>query len=161
MRTVAGSFLLVIFLVFTVRPVAAGQPSVSDTRYAHLARGVNLTRWFQYGGRVSIKASDRDLLQNAGFTSVRIAVAPQYLLPRWASPATIAKNLGNLDTGIDLFLNAGMAVMLDFQADAAYRSLIRSERISNSLAESSCLAAARECRIWSYSVSPVHPAACC
>jgi len=93
---------------------------VSPVRYARLARGVNLTRWFQYGSYIPITAPDRDLLKNEGFTSVRIAVAPQYLLPKWASAETIAKNLADLDRGIDLFLNAGVAVMLDFQADAPY-----------------------------------------
>ncbi|HWE48658.1 MAG TPA: cellulase family glycosylhydrolase [Bryobacteraceae bacterium] len=99
---------------------APAPAQVSDARYAHLARGVNLTRWFQYGGYIPVTATDRDLLKNAGFTSVRIAVAPQYLLPKWATPETAAKNLKNLDAGIDLFLNAGMAVMLDFQADVEY-----------------------------------------
>jgi endoglucanase len=97
-----------------------GQSAVSDARYAHLARGVNLTRWFQYGSRIPITAADRDLLQHAGFTSVRIPVAPQYLLSHWASPERIARNLAKLDNAIDLFLGAGMAVTLDFHADAAY-----------------------------------------
>ena len=94
---------------------------VTDARYAHLARGINLTRWFLYGSPQPIAAADRDLLQHAGFTSVRIAVAPQYLLPKWASPEKIARTLSDLDRGIDLFLDSGMAVMLDFQADDEYR----------------------------------------
>jgi len=97
-----------------------GQSAVSDARYAHLARGVNLTRWFQYGSRQPVGEADRDLLKNAGFTSVRIALAPQYVLPRFAKPERIARNLARLDAGIDLFLNAGMSVMLDFQADTRY-----------------------------------------
>jgi hypothetical protein len=94
--------------------------SVPESRYAALARGINLTRWFQYGGRVPITAADRDMLKNAGFTSVRIAVAPQYLLPKWASDRRRTRTLTNLDAGIDLFLDAGMAVMLDFHADSDY-----------------------------------------
>jgi endoglucanase len=97
-----------------------GQAPVTDARYAHLARGVNLTRWFQYGGRIPITAVDRDLLLKSGFTSVRIPVAPQYLLFNWSSPDRVARNLTALDAGIDMFLNAGMAVMLDFHADAEY-----------------------------------------
>lgn len=96
------------------------QSAVSDSRYAHLARGVNLTRWFQYGSRQPITEADRDLLKNAGFTSVRIALAPQYLLPHWANQQRRERNIARLDAGIDLFLNAGMAVMLDFQADVSY-----------------------------------------
>jgi aryl-phospho-beta-D-glucosidase BglC (GH1 family) len=93
---------------------------VPEERYARLARGVNLTRWFQYGSHQVIDESSRDLLKNAGFTAVRIAVAPQYLLPSWASPAEIAQNLDRLDRGIDLFLDVGIAVTLDFQADTEY-----------------------------------------
>ncbi len=97
-----------------------GQSPVSDARYAHLARGVNLTRWFQYGSRIPITTADRDLLRNAGFTSVRIPVAPQYLISDWSSPARIERNLAALDKGIDMFLDAGMAVTLDFHADTQY-----------------------------------------
>ena len=100
-------------------PLLAGT-TVSDARYAHLARGVNLTRWFQYGSSIPITAADRDLLQRAGFTSVRIAVAPQYLLPKWSSARRIERNLSNLDAAVDLFVNAGVAVMLDFHADTPY-----------------------------------------
>jgi len=94
--------------------------AVTEERYAHLARGVNLTRWFQYGSRVPATAADRDLLQRAGFTSVRIAVAPQYLLPKWSSGPRIAKHLADLDAAVDLFVKSGMAVMLDFHADTPY-----------------------------------------
>jgi aryl-phospho-beta-D-glucosidase BglC (GH1 family) len=107
-------------LLLLTAALLAGQSAVSDARYAHLARGVNLTRWFQYGSRQPIGEADRDLLKNAGFTCVRIALAPQYLLPRFAKPERIERNLTRLDAGIDLFLNAGMAVMLDFQADTRY-----------------------------------------
>ncbi len=97
-----------------------GQAPVSDARYAHLARGVNLTRWFQYGSRIPITTADRDLLLKAGFTCVRIPVAPQYLLYDWSSPQRIERNLDDLDKGIDMFLDAGMAVTLDFHADSQY-----------------------------------------
>lgn len=96
------------------------QAQVSDSRYGKLARGMNLTRWFQYGSTLKITATDRDLLRNSGFTGVRIAVAPQYLLPKWATEAEIARNLRELDAGIDLFLGSEMSVTLDFQADAEY-----------------------------------------
>jgi hypothetical protein len=117
MRTFARLIPLLLFAV----GLLPAQSAVSDARYAHLARGVNLTRWFQYGGRQPVTESDRDLLKNAGFTSVRIALAPQYLLPHFArQPGRIDRNLTRLDAGIDLFLDAGMAVMLDLQADTSY-----------------------------------------
>ncbi len=93
---------------------------VTDARYSKLARGINLTRWFQYGGQQKITASDRDLLRKSGFSGVRIAVAPQYLLSKWGSEQEIGRNLADLDTGLDLFLGAGMSVTLDFQADTEY-----------------------------------------
>ena len=94
--------------------------SVNPDRYAHLARGVNLTRWFQYGSYIPIDESARDMLKAAGFTGVRIAVAPQYLLPNWAKPGEIDRNLIRFDRGIDMFLASGMSVTLDFQADVDY-----------------------------------------
>jgi endoglucanase len=107
-------------LAFVCSAAACAQSAVTDARYAHLARGVNLTRWFQYGSRIPITATDRDLLKDAGFTSVRIPVAPQYLLYRWSTPDRVERNLANLDKAIDLFLSAGMAVTLDFHADVEY-----------------------------------------
>jgi aryl-phospho-beta-D-glucosidase BglC (GH1 family) len=100
----------------------AQSTGVTDARYAHLARGVNMNNWFQPGTAVPVGASDVTLLKNSGFTCIRLPVAPEYLLANWASASTIAKNLTNLDAAIDLFVNAGMAVMLDFHADAAYVS---------------------------------------
>jgi hypothetical protein len=114
------SFFRAAVVAFVCSAAAFAQSAVTDARYAHLARGVNLTRWFQYGSRIPITAEDRDLLRNAGFTSVRIPVAPQYLLYRWSAPDRVERNLANLDKAIDLFLDAGMAVTLDFHADAEY-----------------------------------------
>src|SRR3954447_21944807 len=107
---------LALLLILAV----AALGGVTDSRYAHYARGVNLTRWFQYGGRIPITAADRDLLKNAGFTWVRIPVAPQYLLYSSSSPERVTRNLADLDKGIDLFLDAGMAVTLDLHADKEY-----------------------------------------
>lgn len=121
MRTAAHFFLATLMTSAAVLPGQfASAQSVSDARYAHLARGVNLTRWFQYGSRIPITTADRDLLLNAGFTSVRIPVAPQYLLYYWSSPDRVERNLTNLDQGIDMFLQAGIAVTLDLHADAEY-----------------------------------------
>jgi endoglucanase len=120
MRSALGLVLGCILATLFSGALLLGQSAVSDVRYANLARGVNLTRWFQYGSRIPITAADRDLLQHAGFTSVRIPVAPQYLLYYATSPERIERNLANLDKAIDLFLSAGMAVTLDFHADAEY-----------------------------------------
>ncbi len=110
-----------IFSILLLAATAVAQPSgVTDARYAHLARGVNLNNWFQYGSPLVVTADDVALLKNAGFTCIRLPVAPQYLLPHWATPSKIDANLAKLDSAIDLFLNAGIAVMLDFQADAGY-----------------------------------------
>ncbi len=110
-----------IFSILVLTAVAAAQPAgVTEARYAHLARGVNLNNWFQYGSPLVVTSADVDLLKNAGFTSIRLPVAPQYLLPHWATPSKIEANLAKLDAAIDLFLHAGLAVMLDFQADPDY-----------------------------------------
>jgi hypothetical protein len=112
-----------IFLVVASFFRLVAQPAgVSDARYAHLARGVNMSGWFDNGYVLSVGPSDVNLLKNAGFTCIRLPVAPEDLLAHWASASTIATNLANLDTAIDMFLNAGMAVMLDFAAGAEYDS---------------------------------------
>ena len=102
--------------------LVAQSTGVTDARYAHLARGVNMDNWFEYPGTLSVSAADVNLLKSAGFTCIRLPVAPEYLLGNWSSASTIAANLSNLDAAIDLFLNAGMAVMLDFHADPGYVS---------------------------------------
>ena len=108
--------LLLLSAVFGLQ--AQTLSSVPDARYARLARGVNLSGWFQFGGYNPVTAKDRDLLKSAGFTSVRLPVAPENLLPSLATPPQIQTTLKNLDSAIDLFVSSGMAVMLCFQADA-------------------------------------------
>src|ERR1035441_150652 len=112
-------FLLTIALA---TPLLAQSSGVTDARYAHLARGVGMYSWFQYSGGLSVSAADVNLLKSSGFTCIRLPVAPEYLLTHWVSATTITTNLANLDAAIDLFLNAGMAVMLSFQADPEYVS---------------------------------------
>ncbi len=119
MRIVAAA-LLFSSVFSSLFPAAMSASTVPASRYRHLARGVNLTRWFQYGSHQVIGEADRDLLKTAGFTAVRIAVAPQYLLSKWAPAAEVTANLEKLDRGIELFIGSGMAVTLDFQADAEY-----------------------------------------
>ena len=93
---------------------------VSDARYAKLARGVNFNTIYQYGGSVMIGAQDLDLIKSSGFTCIRLPIAPDYILPSLASSATITSNLAKIDATVDLFLKAGIAVMLDFHNDGTY-----------------------------------------
>ena len=78
LRTAA--FLLVA--VWSAATLSA--PTSIDARYARLARGINLTRWFQYSGLVPITVADRDMLKKVTVLhrAVRIPVAPQYLLSK-------------------------------------------------------------------------------
>jgi endoglucanase len=110
--------LLAVFAVCALNAQVIGT-SVSEARYARLARGVNINSWFQYTP-IQVTQADVDLLKAAGFTSIRLPVAPQYILPHWASQGTIAANLTRLDGAIDMFLNTGIAVTLDFHADGPY-----------------------------------------
>jgi aryl-phospho-beta-D-glucosidase BglC (GH1 family) len=108
--------------VCVLAPVILAQSAtnVSDARYAHLARGVNMDDWFEYGSPLTVGPSDVTLLKNSGFTCIRLPVAPEYILTSFLPASAVAANLTKLDAAIDLFLNAGMAVMLDFHADAQY-----------------------------------------
>ncbi len=61
------------------------------------------------------------MLKSAGFTCMRLPIAPQDLLLNFlGTNAKLQGNLARLDSTIDMFLNAGMAVMLDFHADPEY-----------------------------------------
>ncbi len=110
-----------VVFALLVCALANSQNTVSDARYAHLARGVNLNNVFQYGDTFQITQQDVDLLKSNGFTCVRLPVAPEDILFNFTdSQTTIDSELKRLDSIVDMLVNAGIAVMLDFHADGPY-----------------------------------------
>ena len=80
---------------------------------AHLARGVNLSRWFRYPADDSahhylnfITDTDLDLLVSMGVTSVRLAVDPRYLHLHW------------LDEAVARMTRRGLVVVLDYHDES-------------------------------------------
>ena len=111
---------LALLIIALAMPLLAQSSGVTDARYAHLARGVNMETWFLNGSGLKVGASDVSLLKSTGFTCIRLAIYPNTFLPHWVSATYANAYLADVDSVVDLFLNGGMAVMLDFHADSDY-----------------------------------------
>ena len=77
--------LLLLAMLLGFPAGGLGQPP--PDRVARLARGINVTNWFRYPGnakpaalRAYLSDTAIDELRKAGFTAVRIAVQPEFLL---------------------------------------------------------------------------------
>lgn len=109
-------------LVFTVS-AAQDEPygSITNERYARLAKGVNLSHWFWLIGEGAdptahfqsyITAEDAQLLRDLGVRHVRIPIDVMYLFD-WDQPDRLKEeHLPLIDAGIQLFLDHGIAVIV-------------------------------------------------
>jgi aryl-phospho-beta-D-glucosidase BglC (GH1 family) len=130
----ARYYFALLLLLAGSAPLSAQSPtSVTQSRYNNLLSGINLSNRFQCGSQSAPVPTSEDLslLLGAGFTSVRLPVAPEYLLSdipgsSCTSAANIDEHLGNLDAAINLFLKGSIAVMLDFHPDPTYVSYYQS-----------------------------------
>jgi len=102
--------------------------AVSDTRFAHLAKGASITVWFEapYNGQLSgVKGSftreyfrglitDQDvaLIKSAGLTDVRLPIEPVVFMDA-ATGKLDPKLLPEVDFAIARFVKAGIAVQVD------------------------------------------------
>ena len=110
------------------RPAQPSGAAVSDARFARLARGVNMDKWFMepYNGKLNgekgtftaeyfrgfVTDQDVALLKDAGMTNVRLPVDPAAFM----DPATGKLKpalLPELDFAIARFVKAGLAVQVD------------------------------------------------
>lgn len=109
----------------------AGAPlnQVPDGRYARMARGVNLSYWFQWDRSQPVGPTDIAFLNASGFTHVRLAVEPLWLLPSQASSSTIQQTLVDLDAALDMLLGSNVGVMLCMQKADQFSSLLASQQI--------------------------------
>src|ERR1039457_6587991 len=76
---------LALLIIALAMPLLAQSSGVTDARYAHLARGVNMQTWFLNGSGLQVGASDVSLLKSTGFTCIRLAIYPNTFLPHWVS----------------------------------------------------------------------------
>ncbi|MEZ4670992.1 MAG: cellulase family glycosylhydrolase [Anaerolineae bacterium] len=96
---------------------------VSDERFARLAKGVNITRWFWLNDDQSEKhyrnyVSDQQLqdIRVVGFTHVRLAVDPLYLLNEAEPDQINGQRLDFLDAAVARIVAHDLAVIVDIHA---------------------------------------------
>lgn len=116
--------LLVAVVLWCLVPVMSihAQTGVSDTRFARLAKGVNLSNWFWYGptGEMGVRARFADsefaTLHNMGITFVRIPINLPFLLDKSAPNLLNPTNLALLDESIDRVQVNDLAVLVDIHS---------------------------------------------
>ncbi len=97
--------------------IPAPQP-VSDARYAHLARGINVPGWFWWqppNERLDTRFSDADLqlIADLGFTFVRLPIDLEYVMSEKSPDLLNHTNLPHLDLALDRLEAHGLAAMVD------------------------------------------------
>jgi len=119
-----AALLLAALLTAGVVPAPAGaqEAGVSDSRFAHLARGTNLTGWFWYGpdnlGAMDsyFTADDFATIRGLGFTFVRVPIDLEVLLDRSQPDLLNPDRLAVLDHALDGILAADLAVIVDLHS---------------------------------------------
>lgn len=108
--------------------------SAVSTRYAQLARGVNIPIWFWLSGDAQpehfegyITATDADLLHRLGITHVRIPIDVNLIFDPEQPGELLAENLNYLGNAVQMLLDHQLAVILvpygdtaEFISDPAY-----------------------------------------
>jgi endoglucanase len=122
-----GVAVLLLLLLNTVSVVHSQATGVSDARFARLAKGVNITRWFWLNDDSSDRhykdyVSDDQLqqLRDAGFTHVRLPVEPTYLLNESDPSHPVASRLATIKAAVERITSHDLAVIIDlhnWQAD--------------------------------------------
>jgi endoglucanase len=99
---------------------AAAKSGVPKARLALLARGFNLTGWFDpTPGRRPDEHVLRTLLAR-GLTHVRLPVDGELLMEGISPRATVEKHLAEIDEAVDSLLRIGFAVSLDMHPGDAF-----------------------------------------
>jgi endoglucanase len=105
-------------------------PARSDVparRLATLARGFNLTGWFDGDdARVPDRAMLAEL-RRRGFRHIRLPLKPELVIAPFAPADAAAARLRALDRGLDLLLDLGYGVSLDVHPGARFSTLYRDD----------------------------------
>ena len=105
-------FFLVL-LVLAVQPstaLAQHGNAVSASRYARLAKGMNLSRWFAYGSFERYSDAELQWMHDQGITAVRLAFNPK--IATW-TPLQQTAFVAQLGDAIDQLISYRIAVVLD------------------------------------------------
>ena len=116
--------LPLLFVLLLTLPAAASaqEPGVSDTRFARLARGINLPLWFWYGPTdldaiaSHFSPAEFTLIRQMGFTHVRVPINLDVIadptVPGQLNPAA----LDVLDDALAQIAAADLAVIVDLHS---------------------------------------------
>jgi endoglucanase len=121
------SIFAAAFLAAAAVPAFAQEAAATacKSRHPELARGFSLTGWFDEPvARPPDLARLRDLSRR-GFTHVRLPVAAESVMMRFASPAEIAARRRAIGAGLDALVAAGFAVVVDLHGGERLGQLIR------------------------------------
>ncbi len=95
-----------------------GTPITSAQAAQALARGVNLTNWFndysdpaQFDNRFT--AADMQRIKAEGFTYIRLPIGSPWLFSETASGNVTEGNVKKVDAAVKIAIDAGLAVVLD------------------------------------------------
>lgn len=103
--------------------VAAGFAGPAAAGFRH---GVNLSHWLQYDGRQPVSAADLNMIAAAGFDHVRLPFDPVLLGwdPLNPDPDAPLPQVNRIEAGVDMALNAGLSVIVDFHPTNATQEII-------------------------------------
>ena len=111
---------------------SAAQPnaaSVSDARFARLARGINLSHWFAQARSYDIQhlrsymtVEDFKLIRATGFGHVRLTLNPVILLNEQEPAALNPEYRAELDAALDMILGQGLAVIVDLHPEDDFKA---------------------------------------
>ncbi|MBE2184759.1 MAG: cellulase family glycosylhydrolase [Anaerolineae bacterium] len=115
---VIGAVLVGILLMVGSVLAQGNEQGVSDERYAHLARGLNLTTWFWYAPPDPMSryaAGEFEMLHEMGFTFMRVPIDLGFLLDE-SEDMLHDEHLAMVDQGIQQLHAAGLAVIIDLHS---------------------------------------------
>jgi endoglucanase len=115
--------LLLSLLVSLFGSVVTAQESgVSDERFAHLKRGINLAGWFWYAPETDTGVENRfhdadfQLLHDLGFTFARVPIDLDFVMDDSRDDLLDPEKLALLDDGIQRLLDHDIAVVIDLHS---------------------------------------------
>lgn len=111
-------------LIFTALLLLVSAPvlTAQDTRFAHLARGINLPFWFWYGPeenddiRNTFTDEDFTLIHDLGFTFVRVPINLDFLLDESRADLLNPEHLALLDEAMTQILAHELAIIVDLHS---------------------------------------------
>ncbi|HTP58195.1 MAG TPA: glycoside hydrolase family 5 protein, partial [Spirochaetia bacterium] len=127
--------LVAAFCVLLASCASSGNVPALDVppaRLALLARGINLNNWFSPWANpatyaTAFRPAEAEFLKKAGFTVCRLPLGPDLLFDP-SNPGTPRPVIRDVDRGVHLLLDAGLAVIFDpihgSSADAAWEAAL-------------------------------------